>query len=114
MVWLFKCLWSSISMTSYGASIISLGFMYVSPLYVAPCFLVVPLSRLMCEVMVTYVVGLAIGRASWFMYWSHDGCILFVLYEVDLGSVLCSCFVGRVRVVLSVDIARSKLLLMRC
>ena len=49
------------------------------PVYVAPCFLVVPFSRLTCEVMVSYVVGLVSGRASWFMYWSHNGCI-FVLY----------------------------------
>ena len=101
-------------MTSYGVIIVSLGVMYVSPVYVAHCFLVFPLSRLMCEVMVSYVVGLASGRASWFMYWSHDGCIFFFLYEVGLGSVLCSWFVGRVRVVLSVDIASSRMLLMRC
>ncbi len=68
MVWLFKYLWSCISKTSYGVSIVSLGVMYVSHVYVAPCFLVVPLSRLMREVMVSYVVCLASGRASWFMY----------------------------------------------
>ena len=101
-------------MTSYGVSIVSLGVMYVSPVCVAPCFLVVPLSRLMCVVMVSYVVGLASGRASWFMYWSHDVCICCVLFVVGLGSFLCSWFDGRVRVVRSVDIASSRLLLMRC
>ena len=79
VVWLFKCMWSCISLTSYGVSIVSLGVMYVSPVYVAPCFLVFPLSRLMCEVMVSYAVCLASGRASWFMCWSHDECI-FVFY----------------------------------
>jgi len=39
---------------------------------------------------------------------------IFVLYGVGLGSVLCSWSVGRLRVVLSVDIASSRLLLMRC
>jgi hypothetical protein len=68
VVWLFRCLWSCISMTSYGLSIVSLGITYVSPVCMAPCFLVVPLSRLMCVVMVSYVVSLASGRASWFMY----------------------------------------------
>ena len=38
----------------------------------------------------------------------------FVLHVVGLGSFLCSWFAGRVRVVLSVDIASSMLLLMRC
>ena len=66
-VWLFYCLWPCISMRSYGVSIVLLGVMYVSLVYVAPCFLVVPLSRLMCEVMVSYVVVLANGRASWFL-----------------------------------------------
>ncbi len=105
VVWLFKCLWSCISMPSYGVSIVSLGVMYVSPEYVIPCFWVVLLSRLMCEVMVSYVVCLASGRASWFMYWIHYGCIFFVLYVVGLWSFLCSWFVGRVRVVLNVNIA---------
>ena len=95
-------------------SIVSLGVMYVSPVYVAPCFLVVHFSRLMYEVMVSYVVCLASGRASWFMYWSHDGCIFFVLHVVGLGSFLCSWVVGGVKVVLSIDIASSRLLLMRC
>jgi hypothetical protein len=36
------------------------------------------------------------------------------LFVVVLGSFLCSWFDGRVRVVLSVDIASSRLLLMRC
>ena len=64
MVWLFKCLWPCISMTSYGVSIVSLGVMYVSHVCVASCFLVVHLSRLMCVVIVSYVEGLASGRAS--------------------------------------------------
>ena len=52
-------------------------------MYVAPCFLVVPLSRLMCAVMVSYVVCLPTGRASWFMYWSHGGCIfMFCMWWV--------------------------------
>ena len=72
-------------MTSYGVSIVSIGFMYVSPAYVAPCFLVVPLSRLMREVMVSYVVGLANGRDSWFMYWSHDGCIFLFCMRWSWG-----------------------------
>ena len=74
----------------------------------------VSLSRLMWEVMVSYVVCLASVMASWFMYWSHDGCICCVLFVVGLGSCLCSWVVGRVRVVLSVEIASSRLLLMRC
>ncbi len=49
-------------MTSYGVSIVSLGVMYVPHVFVAPCFLFVPLSRPMCEVMVSYVVCLASGR----------------------------------------------------
>jgi hypothetical protein len=114
VVWLFMCLWSCISKTSYGVSIVSLGVMYVSHVCVAPCFLVVPLFRLMCVVMVSYVVGLASGRASWFMYWSHDVCICCVVFVVGLGSFLYSWFDGRVRVVRSVDIASSRLLLMRC
>ena len=81
--WLFKCLWSSICMTSYGVSIFSLGVVYVSPVYVAPCFMIVRLSMLMCEVMVSYVGCLPSGRASWFMYWSHDGYIcLFCMWWV--------------------------------
>ena len=80
-------------------------------MYVAPCVVVVPLSRLMREVMVSYVMCLPSGRASRFMYWSHDG---FFFYVVVLGSFLCSWVVGRSRVVLSVEIASSKLLLMRC
>jgi hypothetical protein len=67
VVWLFRCLWSCISMTSYGVRIASLGVMYVSPVCVALCFLVFSLSRLMWVVMVSYVVGLASGRDSWFM-----------------------------------------------
>jgi len=63
VVWLFRCMWPCISITSYEVWIVSLGVMYVSPMYVAPCFLVVPLSRLMCVVRVSYVVGLASGRA---------------------------------------------------
>ena len=70
-------------MTSYGVSIVSLGVMYVSPVYVTPCFLVVPLSRLMCDVMVSYDMRLASGRASLFMYSSHDECIfLFHIWWV--------------------------------
>ena len=113
VVWLVKCMWSCISMTSYGVSIVSLGVMYVAPVFAAPCFLVFPFSRLICEVMVSDVVCLASGRASRFMYWSHDGFIFCVLYVVGLGSFLCSWFVGRVRVVLSVDIASFRLLVMR-
>ena len=101
-------------MTSYGGSIVSPGVMYVSHVCVAPCFLVVPLFGLVCVVMISYVVGLASGRASWFMYWSHDMCIFCVLCVVGLGSFLCSWFDGRVRVARSVDIASSRLLLMRC
>jgi len=101
-------------MTSYGLSIVSLGVTYVSPVCVAPCFLIVPHSRLMCVVLVSYVVGLASGRASVFMYWNHDVCICCVLFVVDLGSFLCSWFDRRVRAVRSVDIASSRLLMMRC
>jgi hypothetical protein len=79
-----------------------------------PLFLGFSSSRLMCEVMVSYVVCLASGKASCFMYWSHDGCICCVLYVVGLGSFLCSWFVGRVRVAMSVDIASFSLFLMRC
>ena len=77
-------------MTSYGVSIVSLGVIYVSPVCVASCFLTVPLSRLVCVVMVSYGVCFAIGRVSWSMYWSHDVCICCVLFVVDLGSFLCS------------------------
>ena len=52
--------------------------------------------------------------ASWFMYWSHDVCILGVLCVDVLESFLCSWDVGRIRVVLSVDRASSRLLLVRC
>ena len=76
-------------------------------------FLVVPLSRLMCEVIVLYVACLPIGRASWFMYWSHDVCVLWVLCVMGLGIFLCYWVVGRVRVVLSVDRASSRMVLMR-
>ncbi len=69
---------------------------------------------LVCVVMVSYVDGLAIGSVYWFMYWSHDVCIGCILFEVDLGSFLCSWFDGRVRVVHRVDMASSRLLLMRC
>ena len=70
-------------MTSYGVCIVSLGFMYVSPVCVAPCLLVVSLSRLLCVVMISYVVCLACGMASWSMYWSHDVCIsVFCLWWV--------------------------------
>ncbi len=79
----------------------------------APYFLVVSFSMLMCEVMVSYVVCLPSGRASWLIYWSHDGCIFCVLYVVGLGSLLCSWIVRKIRVVLSVDRASSRLLLMR-
>ena len=41
---------------------------------VAPRFLVVSLSKLMWEVMVSYVDCLPNGRASRFMYGSHVGC----------------------------------------
>ena len=85
----------------------------VSHLNEAPCFLCVRLSMLMREVMVSYVVCLPSGRASWFMYWSHDVCILGVLCVVCLGNFLCSWVVGRIRVVLSVDRASSLLMLMR-
>ena len=101
-------------MTSYGVSIVSLGVMYVSPVCAASCFFTAPLSRLVCVVMVSYVDCLAIGMVSWYMYWSHDVCIWCVLFVVDLGSFLCSWFDGRDRVVQSVDIASSRLLMMRC
>ncbi len=81
---------------------------------VAPCFLVVPLSRLMCEVIVSYVVCLPSGRDSWFMYWSHDVCIFWVLCVVFLVSFIFSWVVGRNRVVLRVDRASFSLLLTRC
>jgi hypothetical protein len=64
--------------------------------------------------MVSYVVCLPSGRASRFMYGSHDVCIYWVLCVVFLGSFLCSWVAGRIREVLSVDIASSTLLLMRC
>ncbi len=99
-------------MTSYEVSIVSLGVIYVSPVCVASCFLVVPISMLMCVVMVSYAVGLVSGRAPWFMYWSHNVCICCVLFVVGLGSFLCSWFDGTARVVRSVDIASSKLFLM--
>ena len=76
-------------MTSYGVSIVSLGVIYVPPVCVASCFLTVPLSRLVCVVMVSYCDCFAIGRVSWSMYWSHDVCICCVLFVVDLGSFLC-------------------------
>ena len=41
---------------------------YLGTLLCAPWFLVFPLSRLMCEMIVSYVVYLPSGRASWFMY----------------------------------------------
>jgi hypothetical protein len=85
----------------------------VFSVYVAPCFVVVPLSRLMCEVIVSYVVCLPSGMDSWFMYCSHDVCILWLLCVVGLGSYLCSWVVKRIRVVLSVDRASSRLLLTR-
>ena len=53
---LFSYLLSFISIASYGVCIASLGVIYVSPVCVASCFLVVPLSRLICVVMVSYVV----------------------------------------------------------
>jgi hypothetical protein len=96
-------------MTSYRVSIVSLGIMYVFPVCVAPCFLFVPLSRLMCVVMVTYAVCLESGWASWSMYLSHAVGICFVLFVVDLGSFLCYRFGGRVRVVRSVDMTSSRL-----
>ena len=80
---------------------------------VAPRFLVVPLSELILEVMVSYVDCLPSGRASWFMCGSNVECIFCVLYVKALGSFLCSWVVRRIRVVLSVDRASSKLLLMR-
>ncbi len=101
-------------MTSYGVSIVSLGAIYVSPVCVASCFLTVPLSRLVCVVMVSYVDCLAIGKVSWSMYCSHDVCICCVLSVVGLGSFLCSWFYGIVRVVRRVDMASSRLLLIRC
>jgi hypothetical protein len=73
-----------------------------------------PLAMLVCVVRVSYVDGLAIGSVSWCMYWSHDVCIGCVLFEVNLGSFLCSRFDGRVRVVRRVDMASSRLVLMRC
>ena len=69
-------------------SIVSLGVINVSPVCVASCFLTVPLSRLVCVVMVSYGVCFAIGRGSWSMYWSHDVCMCCVLFVVDLGSFL--------------------------
>ncbi len=94
--------------------IVSLGVIYVSPVCVAFCFLTFPLFVLECLVMVSYVDGLAIGSVFWFMYWCHDVCIGCVLLEVDLGSFLSYRFDGRVRVVRRVDMASSRLLLMRC
>ena len=101
-------------MASYGVIIVSLGAIYVSLVCVASCFLTFPLSRLVCVVMVSYVDCLAIGMVSWSMYWSHDVCICCVLFVVILGSFLCSWFDGRVKVVRRVDMASSRLLLMRC
>jgi hypothetical protein len=75
-------------------SIVSLGVIYVSPVCVASCFLIVPLSRLVCVVMVSYGVRFAIGRESWSMYWSHDVCMCCVLFVVGLGSFLCCWFDG--------------------
>ncbi len=80
---------------------------------VAPRFLVGPLSMLMWEVMVLYVDVLPSGRASWFMYGSHVECIFYGLYVMALGSFLCSWVIGRIRVVMSVNRASSRLLLMR-
>ncbi len=59
-------------MMSYGVRIVSLWVIYVSDVCVAFCFLTFPLSMLVCVVMVSYVVDLAIGSVSWFMYGSHD------------------------------------------
>ena len=80
---------------------------------VAPRFLAVSLSVLMWEVMVSYVDCLPNGRTSWFMYGSHVGCIIFVLYVMGLGAFLCSWVARRIRVVLRVNRASSRLLLMR-
>jgi hypothetical protein len=60
----------------------------VSPVCVAPRFMAVPVSMLMWKVIVSYVDCLPKGRASWFMYGSHVGCIFFVLYVMGLGSFL--------------------------
>ncbi len=81
-------------MTSYGVSIVSLGVIYVSPVCVASCFLPVPLSRLVCVVIVSYGVCFATGRVSWSMYLSHDVCMCCALFVVGLGSFLCSWFDG--------------------
>jgi hypothetical protein len=94
--------------------IVSLGVMKVSSVYIALCFLAIPLSKIIYEVIVSYVVCLPSERFSWFMYCSHDVCIFLVLCVVVLGSFLCSWFVGRIRVVLSVDRASSKFLFMWC
>ena len=81
-------------MTSYVVSIVLLGVIYVSPVCAASCFLTVPLSRLVCVVMVSYGDYFVIGRVSWSMYWSHDVCKYCVLFVVDLGSFICSWFDG--------------------
>ncbi len=52
---------------------------------VAPRFLVVPLSELMWEVMVSYVDCLPSSRASWLMCGGHVECIFCVLYVKALG-----------------------------
>ncbi len=60
--------------------------------------------------MVSYVACLPNDRASRFMYGSHVGWILCVLYVVGLGSFLCSWVVRRIKVVMSVDRVSSRLL----
>jgi hypothetical protein len=59
---------------------------------VAPCLLVVPLPGLMCEVMVSYVACLPSGRASWFIYWSHDGLFFSVCGGFGEFSMFLSCW----------------------
>ncbi len=80
---------------------------------VASRFLVVSLSMVMWEDIVSYVDCLPSGRASRFMYGSHVGCIFCHLYVVGLVRFLCSWVDGRIWVVLIVDRASSALLLMR-
>ena len=85
----------------------------MSSLCVASCFLVVPFSRLMCELIASQVVCLLFGRVSGFKYWSHEVRILWDLCVLGFGSFLCSWDFGRNRLVLSVDSASSRLLFVR-
>ena len=84
------------------------------PLCEPSCFVVDLLPSLMCEAIVSYIVGFDVGRASWSMHWSHDVCIFLDRVVVAFGSFRCSWDVRSVRVAMSVDSASSSLPFGRC